>query len=218
MSPRSPMTPGYAGSFEADIVEASPYTRGRPIIHNENRHPRRNDSTEVHPGLSRARIPSPFRSDIRDIIAREERRAEDEARRQRRAERDARIAQLEHDADKERRRQERRRREELENAEINSRLPRAPPVVRQGILRRGSTARRERDSVIEELWDAERGEQVLRQAIADKERHEREERRVIADNERHAREAAAEAERRRLARRFHRSEKVVYRDDDPYRR
>lgn len=72
--------------------------------------------------------------------------------------------------------------------------------------------------MIEELRDAEHGEQVLRQAIAARERRKREERQVIADNERHAREAAVEAERRRLARRFGRgSERVEYRDD-PYRR
>lgn len=72
--------------------------------------------------------------------------------------------------------------------------------------------------MIEELRDAERGEQVLRQAIADRECREREERQVVADKERHAREAAAETERRRLARRFGRgSERVEYRDD-PYRR
>lgn len=71
--------------------------------------------------------------------------------------------------------------------------------------------------MIEELRDAERGEQVLRQAIAERKRREREERQVVADNERYAHEAAAEAERRRLARRFGRgSERVEY-HDDPYR-
>ena len=201
MTPRSPMTPLYAGSFEADIVDASPYNRGRPIIHNENRHSRRNESTEVQPGPSKARSPSPNIPEARDVRAHEERRAQEVDRRRRRAERDARIAELERDAEKERRRQERRRQEDLENAEINARLPRAPPVVRQGILRQPST-RAGRDDVIDDLRMNERGEQVIRQAIRARERADEEERQQ------------AEVERRRLARRFHRSERVVYRDDD----
>ena len=209
MSPRSPMTPGYAGSFEADIVDASPYTRGRPIIHNESRRSRRNESTEVHSGPSRARSPSPNIPDVRNVRAREERRAQEENRRRRRAERDARISELERDAEKERRRQERRRKQELENPEINARLPRASPVVRQGILRQPST-RAGRDGVIDDLRMSERGEQVIRQAIRDRERADEEAR---LEEEMHQ----AEVERRRLARRFHRSERIVYRDDD-YRR
>lgn len=210
ISPSTPLAAKFSDSWEADIVDASPFNRGRrdaPIIHDERRRERRSDSTEVHAARStaphRARTPSP---DYRDVSQREQRLAAEEETRRERRERDVREAELQREIAEGRAQQRRRRQTELHDAEINARRPRpvveqnSPPMPR-GILRHPSRRRSRRDSIIEELNMTERGEQVLREAIAAREAEDR--------------RKARDAEMRRLGRRF---EKVVFVDDPHGRR
>ena len=181
--------------------------RGTPVVVDNGRRERRSESTEVHASRStapsNARAPSP---NYRDARQREAEFAAEEERRRQRRERDARIAELERDVQEDQLRQQRRHERDLRNAEINARpvVEQISPPARPGILRHPSRRRSGRDSIIEDLRMTERGEQVLREAIAETEAEER----------RDAEREAADAELRRLRRRF---ERVVLANEDYYR-
>lgn len=203
ISPDAPATPVYGSRYDVApvIVDASPRTRGRPVIvdnrRDERRSARRSDSTEVHVTISRTqsreRSPSPLSYEERQRLVRE---AADEERRRRR---DVRIANLDADVSEERRRRRQREYIQVQDAEISARPPR--PVIQQempirGILRAPRTpveAAPRRSSIIDDLQLGRRGEEVILEAIAARERDES---RASED----AREV--EAQRTRLRRRF----------------